>query len=268
MNIPNILKLIFLTMIFFITALINANCSTVSRESNDRNNRESAYNAAYQEAENTRMQAASLANEWRDTKKLLDSSKKSASAGDYDKAISLANKAKLEYQMAIAQVQHNEENLKVTPFYDPDAAPEDDVKNIQAFFRNKFPGLPDTEFANGFYAMDPVMRVNWEAIEEFPPYVPAIEEGEGIWNTPFKNQKDYNDCFNEPGIMTDYPRWDREAGEVETLPMAINKCREINGEQALKYESPEMLALQAYIAYQSRGNLTEVLVPHDDPRAL
>jgi sulfur-oxidizing protein SoxA len=55
---------------------------------------------------------------------------------------------------------------------------------------------------------------------------------------------------------------------VETLPLALNKCRKMNDEKPLKYESPDMLALQAYIAYESRGTVTEVQVPADDPRAL
>jgi sulfur-oxidizing protein SoxA len=50
--------------------------------------------------------------------------------------------------------------------------------------------------------------------------------------------------------------------------MAINKCREANGEKPLKYGKDDMLALQAYIAYKSRGSRTSVIVPKDDPRAL
>ena len=168
----------------------------------------------------------------------------------------------------IKQVDVNEAYLKSVPFYDADATPEQDVKIIQAFFREKFPKLPDKEFANGFYAMDPIMRVNWEAIEEFPPYMPTVERGDTLWKTKFANGKSYNHCFTSASVATNHPRWDRETGEVETLPMAINRCREANAEKPLKYGKGEMLALQAYIAYESRGNPTKVVVPADDPRAL
>jgi sulfur-oxidizing protein SoxA len=116
--------------------------------------------------------------------------------------------------------------------------------------------------------MDPIMRVNWEAIEEFPPYMPTVEQGGVLWNTKFRNGKGYEYCFTGADIATNYPRWDRDSGEVETLPLAINRCRKANGEEPLKYGKQDMLALQAYVAYKSRGNPTNVLVPPDDPRAL
>ncbi len=260
MNIPSTLKSICLIFSIIAIVLINSNYALADSK-ND-------FNAAYKEAELLAQKAASVGNQWRDTKKFLDQSKKAANNGQFEKAVDLANKAKTQYELAINQVKENQEYLKTVPFYDPSASPADDVKKIQAFFREKFPKLPDTEFANGFYAMDPMMRVNWEAIEEFPPYIPMVDQGEALWKTKFKNGKGYKHCFTDAEIATNYPRWDREAGEVETLPMAINKCRKANGEESLKYGKQDMLALQAYVAYESRGKPTNVLIPSDDPRAL
>lgn len=245
---------IFISGFLFSTAVLAAN--------------EKDFNAVYKEAKHLQEKATAVGNQWRDTKKFLTQSKQAADQGQYDKAVKLANKAKSQYALAIQQVEQNRKDLASVPFYDADASPEQDIKTIQAFFRNKFPKLPDKEFANGFYAIDPVMRVNWEAIEDFPPYMPTVDDGEALWKTQFKNGKNYEYCFTGADIMTDYPRWDRKTGEVETLPMAINRCREANGEKPLKYGKPEMLALQAYIAYESRGDPTQVLVPPDDPRAL
>jgi sulfur-oxidizing protein SoxA len=228
----------------------------------------SDYQAVFQDATELRDRAVSLDNRWRDSTAFLNKSKQAAKNGDYARALSLAEKAKHQYKLAIEQVEINRNNLENTPFYDADALPADDIKAIQGFFRDKFPHLSDNDFANGFYAMAPVMRVNWEAIEEFPPYVPAIEEGEELWQTTFKDGKGYGYCFTGPDIMTDYPRWDAESGTVETLPMAINACRKDHGEQPLVYGKPPIIALQAYIAYKSRGNPTFVEIPVEDDHAL
>lgn len=260
MNLPLKLTSIYPIVSFIVIAFVNLNYANA--------NTKDEFNTIYKEAETLAKKAASVGNQWRDTKKFLDQSKKAADGGQYEKAVALANKAKSEYEMAIKQVQANEDNLKSVPFYDAKASPEEDVKKIQAFFRGKFPKLPDSEFANGFYAVDAVMRVNWEAIEEFPPYTPTVEQGEALWSVKFKNGKGYENCFKGADVATNYPRWDSEAGEVETLPMAINRCRQANGEQPLKYGKQDMLALQAYVAYMSRGKPTNVFVPADDPRAL
>lgn len=152
-------------------------------------------------------------------------------------------------------------------FYKPDASPQEDLRTFQEYFRSKFPGLSDEEFANGVYALDESMRANWEQIEEFPPYEPAIEQGRELWETAFGNGSTYADCFGQPAVVHEYPRWDAERGMVVTLPLAINDCRKQNGEEAYSYSDAEILAVHAYMAYESRGQPTQVEVPNDE-RAL
>ena len=78
--------------------------------------------------------------------------------------------------------------------------PEEDVEIFRKHYQKRFPGVPFAEFANGVYSIDPVGRESWEAIEEFPPYEPTIDDGEEMWNTPFANGKTYKDCFPDgPG---------------------------------------------------------------------
>jgi sulfur-oxidizing protein SoxA len=55
---------------------------------------------------------------------------------------------------------------------------------------------------------------------------------------------------------------------VMTLPLAINNCREANGEEPLKYKKGPIADLLAYMAYESRGQVIKVEIPADDPRAL
>jgi sulfur-oxidizing protein SoxA len=125
------------------------------------------------------------------------------------------------------------------------------------------------EYTNGVYAIDPIGRENWEAIEEFPPYEPFVDEGQAMWETPFANGKTYQDCFPEgPAMESQFPYWDKQQQMVITLPLAINQCREANGEKPLKYKKGPINNILSYVAYQSRGQTTNVEIPADDPKAL
>jgi sulfur-oxidizing protein SoxA len=149
------------------------------------------------------------------------------------------------------------------------ATPQEDQQRFQSYFENRFPKVPKDDFVNGVYAIDPIGRENWEAIEEFPPYETAISNGEKMWNTPFANGKTYKDCFPDgPAIQGKYPYWDKERSMVVTLPLAINECRTANGEKPLKYKKGPIADLLAYIAFKSRGQITNVVIPKDDPKAL
>ena len=149
------------------------------------------------------------------------------------------------------------------------ATPDEDKAAFQTYFKNRFPKVPEQDFKNGAYAIDPAGRENWEAIEEFPPYEAAVTNGETMWNTPFANGKGYGDCFPEgPAVVGKYPYWDRERGMVITLPLTINECLEANGEKALNLQKGPIADLLAYMAFESRGQITKVEIPADDPRAL
>jgi sulfur-oxidizing protein SoxA len=149
------------------------------------------------------------------------------------------------------------------------AAPEDDLKAFRGYFLERFPNVPLEEFANGVYAIDPASREQWEAIEEFPPYEIAIEEGEEIFNTPFKNGKTFASCFRNGGIgiKSDYPYFDTKTGKVKTLDLEINECLEKNGEKPLEYEKGKLASILAYMAFTTRGQIVDIKIPHDQ-RAL
>jgi L-cysteine S-thiosulfotransferase len=147
--------------------------------------------------------------------------------------------------------------------------PEEDLAAFQNFFKHRFPNVETSDFSNGAYAIDPIGRENWEAIEEFPPYEPFIDEGQSMWETPFANGKTYKECFPEgPAIAGKYPHWSKQKGMVITLPLALNNCREANGEKPLKYKKGPINNILSYIAYESRGQITNVEIPSDDPAAL
>ena len=149
------------------------------------------------------------------------------------------------------------------------AGPEEDRAAFRAHFEARFPEVAFSDYVNGIYAIDDKARLQWEQIEEFPPYEFAVEDGEALFSEPFANGKRYADCFENEGVSVrqNYPRFDPDLGEVVTLELAINRCRAMHGETAYAYDSDEMLALSAYMAWTSRGQLFAIEVP-DDPRAL
>ena len=93
--------------------------------------------------------------------------------------------------------------------------------------------------------------------------------GKEMFSKPFKNGKSYADCFPNKGIgiRQNYPYFDEKEGKVVTLELALNRCREANGEAPFSYVKDEMAALTAYMAFTSRGKPFDIKIP-DDPRAL
>jgi sulfur-oxidizing protein SoxA len=147
--------------------------------------------------------------------------------------------------------------------------PVAEAKAFRAFFVKKFPQLKLDDFVNGPYSMNEDMRKQWEEKEEFPPYQFALDAGKEMFAKPFKNGKSYADCFANGGIgvRQSYPMFDEKEGKVVTLELALNRCRETNGEAPLSYVRDEMAALTAYMAFTSRGKPMDIKMP-DDPRAL
>jgi L-cysteine S-thiosulfotransferase len=147
--------------------------------------------------------------------------------------------------------------------------PVADAKAFQNFFTSKFPKVKLEDFVNGPYSMNEDMHRQWEEKEEFPPYDFSLDLGKELFAKPFKNGKSYADCFPNKGIgiRQNYPYFDEKEGKVITLELALNQCREANGEAPLSYVKDEMAALTAYMAFTSRGKPFDIKIPND-PRAL
>ena len=147
--------------------------------------------------------------------------------------------------------------------------PAADAKAFRDYFVKKFPQVKLEDFVNGPYSMNEDMRRQWQEKEEFPPYEFALEAGKEMFAKPFKSGKTYADCFENGGIgvRQNFPYFDTKQGEVITLELALNRCREANGEAPLSYVKDDMASLTAYMAFTSRGKPFDIKVP-DDPRAL
>lgn len=157
--------------------------------------------------------------------------------------------------------------LQFSDAYAADLSPQQDLDIYRAYFAKKFPQVEFDNFADGVYAINKAARYSWQAIREFPPYEPMIDEGKIMWEKPFANGKTYKDCFPDgPAIQHQYPRWQKQRGVI-TLPMAINNCRIENKEKVLEYATSPFTNLLAYIAYQSRNKTIETKIPNTKAEA-
>lgn len=93
------------------------------------------------------------------------------------------------------------------------------------------------------------------------PGMLSIAEGERLW------QAACTGCHGEArqsmrGVAIRYPQIDKQSGRLIDLQERINLCRrEKQSAAAFAYESPELLALTAYVAHQSRG---QAIAPPSD----
>ena len=143
------------------------------------------------------------------------------------------------------------------------ADPEADRIAFTQYFQNRFPDVDVAAHKDGAYALNAATREQWLEMEDFPPYEIAVDDGESLFSIPFANGKGYADCFDNGGIgvKQNYPYFDVETNQVITLELAINNCRQENGEQALDYLGDEMGYISAYMAFTSRGNKFQIKVP-------
>ncbi len=141
---------------------------------------------------------------------------------------------------------------------------DQDIKQFRSFFSVKFPNIDLKEFKDGVYAIDAAAREQWLEIEDFPPYEIAIDEGLEFFEIPFANGKSYADCFENNGeaVRQNYPYFNSESNQVITLELAINQCREKNGEKPLDYGQGELAAISAYMANSSRNKIFDIKVPN------
>jgi len=87
-----------------------------------------------------------------------------------------------------------------------------------------------------------------------------VDNGEELWNTvEGAAGKSCASCHSDAeksmnGVSASYPKYSEQAGKVINTEQRINKCRTDNMKaKAYKWESPDMLAITAYVTTQSKG---------------
>ncbi len=139
------------------------------------------------------------------------------------------------------------------------------AKDRSALIKHYKQILPDIKFENYIYgalAMNPDAKRQYDDIMSFPPYSMDMDKGQKMWETPFKNGKQFSSCFPDGGknIAGNYPYFDNAAKRVVTFENAVNACLKKNGEEELKYGESEMGLLTAYARSLSDGMKVNVKV--------
>ena len=143
------------------------------------------------------------------------------------------------------------------------ATPEQDRQNLVKYYTSKYPDIKLDKYVYGALAFDSDSMAQYESIMDFPPFGTVVDQGQKMWDTPFKNGKTYSSCFANGGknVAGNYPYFDDKAGKVVTFEMAINDCRTANGEEAYKLaDAATMGTLTAYARTLSDGMLMNVKV--------
>jgi sulfur-oxidizing protein SoxA len=140
--------------------------------------------------------------------------------------------------------------------------PEKDRQQFVDFFKAKNPNITPEEYVNGAYVYSADKMAQWEAAEEFPPYLDAIDEGEALYN---KDLAIYQLCFGSDvsNIRAKYPYFDESTKQVVTLEGAINKCRTDAGLKPYGWKKGAIAQISAYLADNARGQKIEVKIESD-----
>ncbi|GHE94932.1 SoxAX cytochrome complex subunit A [Aliiroseovarius zhejiangensis] len=98
------------------------------------------------------------------------------------------------------------------------------------------------------------------------PGMLGAENGAEIWATADGTEgKSCADCHGAPeemaGVKAVYPKWNEEAGEVRTLQMQVNDCRENRmGAEPWGYDKSDAIDVEALLASVSRGMPVNVAI--------
>lgn len=120
-------------------------------------------------------------------------------------------------------------------------------------------GPSSAEIASGSTFLSPEMRLQ-QADQTRNPGFFWVEQGRDLFSRrPAPGARACVDCHAEPeqslrGAATRYPQVDAANGRLLNLEGRIEHCRvERQAQPAFGYETPELLALTAYVAGLSRG---------------
>ena len=132
--------------------------------------------------------------------------------------------------------------------------------------------IPRSELKEGSEFTAPEIRAMQN--DEFAnPGMLWVTRGEKLWAEPAgKEGKACGSCHGDAtksmkGVATHYPRVDPGAAQLVNLAGRVNLCRERHQRaEPLASESDAMLALTAYITYQSRGMPMSVTIDSQNGR--
>lgn len=121
------------------------------------------------------------------------------------------------------------------------------------------------DFRLGSYAFNKGGMAQYEEINEMPPYEDNIDAGEELYNSV----KGLKECFPDPAIAGEYPKFDDKKKRVVTLEAAINDCLKANGQKPWNMKKGKMTDLEAYFAAKSKeaGKKIHITIPSKEAAA-
>ena len=142
------------------------------------------------------------------------------------------------------------------------ASPAKDRSALIKYYKQILPHIKFENYVYGALAMNPDAKNQYDSFMEFPSYSIDLDKGKSMWETPFKNGKQFSSCFPNGGknVAGNYPYFDNAANRVVTFEDAVNSCLKKNGEEELKYGESEMGLLTAYARSLSDGMKVNVKV--------
>lgn len=118
---------------------------------------------------------------------------------------------------------------------------------------------PAAQQRSGFAAMSPQTQA-MQLDDSLNPGFLWVKDGEALWRrAEGRTQRSCESCHGSAGtamrgVAARYPAFDSMSRRPVDLPGRINLCRSRHQEAApWRRESPELLALEAWLAWQSRG---------------
>jgi sulfur-oxidizing protein SoxA len=115
----------------------------------------------------------------------------------------------------------------------------------------------DTIYSGWRFRTDETQALETDDFEN--PAMIFVDSAAEAWDTPDGSEgKSCASCHNEvetmAGVRAVYPKWNEEAGEVRTMEMQINACRETRmGAEPWGYTSGNMVNMTALLSSVSRG---------------
>lgn len=123
----------------------------------------------------------------------------------------------------------------------------------------------DTIYSGWVFRSDETQALEMDDFDN--PGMLFVEQAAEVWNTVDGSEgKSCASCHNDVetsmhGVRAVYPKWNEQAGEVRTLEMQINDCRENKmGAEKWGWNSGPMVNMTALLAVQSRGMPVDVAI--------
>jgi L-cysteine S-thiosulfotransferase len=132
--------------------------------------------------------------------------------------------------------------------------------------RDEAPVFTAAEKRSGSTFLSPALKAQHDD-EGANPGMLWVAEGEKLWTSSAgASGKSCASCHGEAaasmkGAAARHPEVDAASGQLMNLELRINQCRtQRQGAPALEWESSQLLALTAYVAFQSRGLPVKVAI--------